>query len=271
MLADTNEKPGVGELYSTAVNGASLRVGNDPAVRTPGDLIAAAGMNAHRTGLALTRLVTEWESGATPPQANPPSVKEIKRSLGVDTSVAEAERRRLVARCTEWAHQENMLRFQRLKALPEIRSGLLFFVRERGWEDGEHMVAAVLRRFLSPVCPVCAGRTKDVVAGTGRLGKRECGECRGTGLVKVPYGRRGEVLLAHMLACIGQSAHDLQQGARSLHRSSANIESREKHRGELSQAQRRRVDAEAKEDLLDDAEAVAEKFRNAFGAKRLRY
>lgn len=79
MLDSSNgnesDKPGVEEQYLTAAATSNLRVGNDSNIRTPGDMIAAAGMNRHRTGLALLRLRTEWD-GAEKPEA--PSAKSIE-------------------------------------------------------------------------------------------------------------------------------------------------------------------------------------------------
>lgn len=63
---DTMEKPDIGEVYATAVGSSNLRVGDDHTIRTGGDLIAAAGMNRHRTGLALRRLLHEWDKSAKP-------------------------------------------------------------------------------------------------------------------------------------------------------------------------------------------------------------
>jgi hypothetical protein len=61
-----NEKPQVGEVYAAACGSSNLQVGNDSTIRTPGDIVAAAGMNKHRTGLALMRLRTEWDRSAKP-------------------------------------------------------------------------------------------------------------------------------------------------------------------------------------------------------------
>lgn len=262
---NTNERRTIEENYSSAVGGSSLRVGVDHAIRTPGDVIAAAGMNRFRTGQALTRLMTEWHSGATPPPTEAPSVKELRQG-GTAPSVLEAEHRRYVAQCTKWNLQEHMLRFQRLKTLPAIRAGLVFYVKDKGWEDAEHLVAAVLRRFLSPVCPACQGRKKRVAPGTGRLDKKDCGECRGTGAAKVPYGYQGQRLLEYIASCTGAAAADLREGAHKLHRGAKNVEDRSNQRARDDAVRMQRAGAEEKADLLADTEAVAEHFRKSMTA-----
>lgn len=75
MFIDTSDAA-IDEAYQGAVGSSNLRVGNDHTLSTPGDMVAAAGMNKHRTGLAALRLRTEWGSAARP---SPPTADEITR------------------------------------------------------------------------------------------------------------------------------------------------------------------------------------------------
>jgi hypothetical protein len=76
-----NEKPQVGEVYAAACGSSNLQVGNDSTIRTPGDIVAAAGMNKHRTGLALMRLRTEWDRSAKPKPMTPAQIEALAQSL----------------------------------------------------------------------------------------------------------------------------------------------------------------------------------------------
>jgi hypothetical protein len=240
---DSDERRGTEEVYAGAISTGSTRVGNDHTIRTPGDVIAAAGMNKHRMGLALARLASEWNSGATPKPKPDPDVKALARQTAErrwarapfvflpivhaeDVKAAEREAERQIKEAGAWQEQEHGLRLQRLKTLPLVRAGLLAYVTSRGWEGGEHLVAAVIQRFLSPVCSACEGRGLRVIPGTNRTGKKACGECKGSGETKVPHGGCGRALLNHMKACTATAARDLREGAYRLRRSGANEASR---------------------------------------------
>jgi len=299
MYAGDNEPRTVDESYAGAVSGSSLRVGNDHTVPTPGDIIAASGMNQYRTGMALLRLLSEWNSGAVPKQGEQPEVKELARQLArrrveneikeagepmkisekrallevvtvqkPDMELARAEQQRLQARATNWQMEENKLRFQRLKTLPTIRAGLLHWAQEKGWDSAEQLVADTLRHFLSPVCPACEGRKRSVIPGTSRAVGRECRKCRGTGEADLQHGGRGRALMGHIRQCIGQASSDLREGAHRLRRGGKNDADRIMHRHHEKVADLQRADAEAKEDLLQDTDAVAARFRDSMKSVR---
>jgi hypothetical protein len=82
MLADATGS--IDEAYQGAVGSSNLRVGNDHTLPTPGDMVAAAGMNKHRTGLLLLRLRTEWGSAARPVKPSPEQITEHARKVPVE-------------------------------------------------------------------------------------------------------------------------------------------------------------------------------------------
>jgi hypothetical protein len=73
------EKPEIGERYATAVGTSNLRVAEHGSAVA--EIIAAAGMNKHRTGLALRRLLAEWDRSAKPHEKTPEEVQELAASL----------------------------------------------------------------------------------------------------------------------------------------------------------------------------------------------
>src|SRR3954463_3216580 len=187
-----DEKRGIEEQYATAVGSSNLRVGNDSNIRTGGDVIAAAGMNRHRMGLALRRLMTEWDKSAKPQPLTPAKIEELARSFKtepaqvggapnphagmVEEFVDGRYRWRLPMviaqeKAEAWHTHEQGLLFMALKTLPGVRDTLVSVAASREWSEPHeavHMVAAVLQWWLHRTCPVCAGRKLKVSAGTGR-------------------------------------------------------------------------------------------------------
>lgn len=252
MLADTNHPPpSVGEIYSSAVGSGSTKVGADSTIRTPGDIIAAAGMNKHRTGLALRRLMTQWTAARK--TITPPTPERIERraaGLRVEPAMLPAangkrnqvpnplaglvcdyiqgkKECRLPIVVAEQLvrheyHQELTLAFLTMKELPSLRAAL----NQRTGDA--HMVAAVLEWFLNPVCPECDGRKERTAHGTGRLSGRLCKPCRGTGERDAPHGWKGQRLASYLKECLSQSARDLREGFNNERRSAANKAERER-------------------------------------------
>lgn len=273
MLADTNDRPSTAESYAGAISEGVSRVAAHKIGRV--DLVASAGMSPYRMGTALMRLVSEWASGATPPPADSPSVRELRKQ-GMSADLAEAESRRLASQCAKWHLHEVQLRLQRLKTLPTVRAGLLHWVNAKGWEDAEGLVAAILQHYLSPKCSKCGGSGLIVIEGTGgRSDGKRCrvDACRRSpvpGELVVPHGGKGKALLAHMRQCTGQAAADMREGTRSLRHSLAKDVERYNQRARQRTEELQRADAEARADLLDDAARVAAHFEKALGAPRRR-
>lgn len=304
---DNTKRPDIQERYAGAVSTGSTKVGRDPALGTAGDIVLAAGMGKYRTGQALLRLASEWHSGAVPKAGRLPGLKELARQLAkarveedircqhtdrgltmaqkqkmraavtvtkADMEVAEAEQRRLNARATDWTSQENQLRFQRMKSLPAVREALLNWTGEKGWEDGEHLIASVLQRFLSPVCPACSGTALQVSPGTfGREVVRRCKVCADEnekGTVKVPHGWRGKRLLEYLDVCTKSAAHDIGQGLARDRRGSANTEARGKIAAKDEAERLTRVARVDEADAKQDKEAVAKHFKDSMGVRHHR-
>lgn len=275
MLADTNERPGISETYAGAVGRGSSQVINDPQRKTPGDLIASAGMSPYRLGASLMRMQSQWQGSAAPPRAEVPDVKALARQAardraegGIDHAtmtldqkrairagakvqrsdldLAAAEQRRLYARATDWSMAENKLRFQQLKELPTVRAALNRYATQRGWiDEAAALVAEALRCYLSPVCHACLGRKRGVIEGTARAIGKECRKCRGTGEVRVSGKIRSMVGYLH--SCAGEAAGDLREGAYKLRRSDGGTKTRAEHRHHEQVAKLRQADAEDRE------------------------
>jgi hypothetical protein len=289
---NSEERRTLSESYTSAVSLGNSRV---QAHRlTPADLIVAAGMNRNRMGIALMRLASEWNSGAVPKPVDAPDVKALAREIAkhrveeeirsqdtgnglaqskkremraavtitkADLEQAHRELNDLQAQSVDWNLEENKLRFQRLKTLTWVRSGLVYWAHEREWEEAEHIVASVLRYFLSPNCPACNGSGLQMVPGTlGRDAKRVCKECRDNklrGKRNVPHGGRGRKLLDHLQACIGTAVRDLREGTYRTRRDDLSEHERQEQREEEQAIALRRAGAEARRDAKSDPAKIA--------------
>lgn len=213
MLDGNNEPPTMQESYASAVSAGNTRVQEHKF--THADLIPSAGMSHYRTGKALMRLVSEWNSSAVPTESEPPEVKSLARQIAqqrVRESIAAKERQaerplhtvsekralmaavtlqrsdmdlakamhwQLKARATDWHFKDNRDRFDGLKSLPTVRAGLVHWVQAKGWEDAERLVAGILRHYLSPKCPACGGSGVREFAGNQRRGAgKPCSACK---------------------------------------------------------------------------------------------
>jgi hypothetical protein len=215
-MIEEQTKPDIAEQYSSAVGTSNLRV--DGQRRTPADMVIAAGMNEHRLGMSLRRLATEWDAVGKPPKASPENLEAMAAKYpreengmviyhGKEVTPAMAAHREAAA----WHAHEMGLLFQRLKTLPEVRAALVHWATEKGMEGPEHVVGAVLQWWLSPLCPVCHGVKKKIIAGTGRTSSKDCYECKGSGEKKVPHGADGRRVAGHIKGCLNSAVAGLRR------------------------------------------------------------
>jgi hypothetical protein len=217
---DPNPPPTAEESYATSAGASNLRVEADR--RTPADMVIAAGMNQHRLGLALMRLMTEWDASAKPVPMTAKRIEELSRTYpkqanglvlakGRDGKDEEVLPLVLAQReAAQWHSHELGLLLQRMKSLPFVRDGMLVEARSHGWEEPERIVASVLQWWLHKVCPVCNGSKFKVVAGTGRTGSKACSKCKGSGDRTPPHGWQGRKLLTYINVCRVAAIQGLQ-------------------------------------------------------------
>lgn len=263
-----DERAGIHEQYAAAVGSSNLRVGNDSSIRTPGDLIAAAGMNKHRTGLALRRLLTEWDKSAIPHPPTPALIESIAATLEIEPDDCEEkglvwDRQKRVYRkpreiaeetAARWYANELRLLALSLKRLPEVRDALVYLYGD------SHVVSKVLEWWLSkPNCRDCGGRCERLIAGTNHLSGKPCKKCRGTGKEDPPHGQQGQYIANHIHGCLAASARDLREGGAAWKRSESSDADRDVTAGHEKRQQfdrHRSAEVTAKE-----REVIAEHFR----------
>lgn len=209
-------KPDLAERYTSAVGTSNLRVQAERS--SPADMVIAAGMNPHRLGMALRRLVTEWDAQPKPRKIS----REVLEALAaayprLETGMVDWKGQLITPaqaahrEAQEWHAHELGLLFQRLKTLPEVRAALIHWAADKGMEGPEHIVGAVLQWWLTPACPVCHGVKKRIIEGTGRTSSKDCGECKGSGERKLPHGLEGRRVLAHMQNSMNSAVVNLRR------------------------------------------------------------
>lgn len=227
--SDTQDRPDLEESYAVAAASSNMRVGNDSTLRTPGDMIAAAGMNRHRTGLALLRLRSEWASSARPAAPTEAQITALASSYQVERKGEHAGKVRVVGKdgkphfrlparqarheAGEWYAGELLCLLENLKSLTWVRSALLARARMGGWAPDVHAVARALLWWLDPKCTACGGAKERVIPDSGgRTNGRTCRHCRGTGVEDPPHGRAGERIAGYIRGCITAAKRELQEG-----------------------------------------------------------
>lgn len=159
-MQETNEKPDIAEMYTSATHTSNLRV--EAEIRGQADMIIAAGMSPSRLGSALLRLHSEFDG------ASKPSGKATQTDA--------------------------TLLMINLKSLPGVREQLLIIAGRLGM-DGV-VVPAVLHWWLYRTCHVCHGTELELTekGPTGRV----CKACRGSGESLLPYGEAGKKMLNYI-------------------------------------------------------------------------
>lgn len=213
----SDEKPNLGERYSTAISTSNMRVDVDRS--TPADLVIAAGMNQHRLGMALRRLQTEWDAAAKPTRPTAQAIKALAASYAripstglVDVEGVFYTPEQAAHRDADlWHAHELGILFQRLKTLPEVRAGLGHWANNKGLDNPEHAVGSVLQWWLAPVCPACHGAKKRVIPGTGRTSSKDCPACRGAGERNLPHGAAGRMVLGYIRNAMNCAGVDMKR------------------------------------------------------------
>lgn len=220
---DEEKRACIGEQYMTAVGTSSLKV--DLERRTVADQVIAAGMNPHRLGMALRRLMAEWDGKAKPQPMTAQMIEALAASL--DRVPAGKENAGLVRQdkdgkilyrtppavaadqAQDWHTHELGLLFMGLKTLPMVRDALVHWADEQEIEGGVHVAAAVLQWWLSPKCPVCKGLGFKVEEGTNRKSGKACRykHCAG-GELRLPHQAAGRRMLALIRSALAHSARE---------------------------------------------------------------
>lgn len=183
-MLTNDEKRGIEEVYTSAMNSSDLRVEAD----RPGDadVIIVAGWTQARIGGAMLRLHTEYDSTEKPRMADVEYFYEpmLRTAESNGRKLSKEERKNLKRRAHEKKHEFNVqqlgLFLERLKALPDVRQQAALQMMKWGMgrshdpitcsertEEREHD-AQMLKRLREAVAAAPAG-SADLEAANAEL------------------------------------------------------------------------------------------------------
>ena len=200
-----DEKPGIEEMYTTAVNTSNLRV--EAEKRGDGDVIIAAGWNQARIGGALLRLHTEFDGA-----------EKVRQATAADFLApgkhSKDERKAASRRAHAFNMHEAGLLLQKLKSWPDVRTQVTLQMVRWKVEDAEAKGVEVLRWWLAQACPVCNGTKMQTAQDTNRHNGKICHDCAGTGIREIPgmvdgWHQAGRRLATWLDQCVARNRASL--------------------------------------------------------------
>lgn len=205
-------RPGVEELYETAINTSDLTVSS--VCRGAADVLIAVGGSPSLLGAAMLRLHSEWDVAAKPIKPIDRAIDALALTLPrvegrVDTAAA-----RLIAR--QWYEQQLHGLVSKLKALPAVRAEVAVQAEKWGMDDANDKAGAVIKYWLDQTCHACDGLMRQRVPGAPALSHRLCPACHGSGVSHVPYGQDGRRLANYMDRCVEAARTSIKNRLRSL-------------------------------------------------------
>lgn len=151
MQQTDDRPPDVDELYISASHTSNLRV--EAERRGPGDVLIAAGWSKSRVGMALLRLMSEWDGSAKGPNMT-------------DTDFT-------------------LLRIK-LKSLSSVLDQMGQVMGKMGIPETQDRVGPIVGHWLCQDCPTCRGLKLEVVKNAPALSALRCKSCHGTGKRPIP-------------------------------------------------------------------------------------
>lgn len=191
-------RPGVDELYETAVNAKDLTVTSR--VRGAADILIAVGGSPTRLGTAMLRLHSEWEAAAKPIKPSEVDVKRLALTMPDKKGRPDVVGARRLA--GEWYVDQLAALVGRLKALPMVRAELMQQAQRWGMQDAEDKSCHVIRYWLDQTCHACHGLARQRMVGAPVLSPRLCPVCHGSGVNHPPCGSDGRRLANFMDRCV---------------------------------------------------------------------
>lgn len=205
--ADTQERPGIEEHYTSSTNTSNMTV--EARRRMPADDIIAAGWSRSRIGGVLMRLHSEFDGSSKPDRPTAESIQALAATYprnrdglvridGLTLKPAQAAKRER----DRWFRHEQALLFSKLKSLPDARRELILWCGRAGISGGEHKAPVLLLWWLDKTCVECGGTKYELIPGTPALSNRICQHCAGTGEAHLPHGQDGRKIERFILDCL---------------------------------------------------------------------
>ncbi len=200
----------VAERVISACNASSLKVN----VNTRGsvDTLIAMGWSEHQFGMALQRLVSEYDGVTKPkPLSHDHMVslvltyradKKVKRTTKECEALAKAEAAR-------WLSNEKALFLPRLKTLSAVIQHLTVYAAKGMIQEPQQRATVSISYWLDKKCDHCTGRKFELIPDAPSLSAKPCWHCQGAGEKAMPYGQIGHRLVGYLEKCAGYAAADV--------------------------------------------------------------
>lgn len=182
MTYETSDRPGLEEQYLLATSTSDLTLNPDRTCAATH--LIAAGLSSNMMADALNRLRSDWVKAARPRKATEAEILARAGELPKVKGKPDLKRARIEALMTY--NRELRSRAHGLRGWVPALSLLLEQAERQGWDvDG---MSPALYHWIQPVCPVCDGRRKMVIAGSPCLSDQTCRYCGGSGEWPTPPG-----------------------------------------------------------------------------------
>jgi hypothetical protein len=207
-------RPGVEELYETAINTSDLTVSS--VCRGAADILIAVGGSASRLGAAMLRLHSEWDASAKPARPASSAIEALALTLPRVNGRVQMVAARSMA--YQWYEQQLHGLVSKLKALPVVRAEVAYQAEKWGMDDANDKAGAVIKYWLDQTCHTCDGLMRQRVPGSPALSHRLCPVCNGSGVSHAPCGQDGRRLANYMDRCVEDARNSIKNRLRSLKR-----------------------------------------------------
>ena len=197
------------ERYMNGTNSSNLRVCAE--VESGADVIIAAGWSHSRVGMALLRLVSEWDGVSKPRRMSQAAIDAYAKTLPGN---AKEQAKQAQADSDRWLLHEQKLMLGRVKALPSMRDQLIHMAGKVGAADPANDSIAVLLWWLDKTCTTCHGQQREVIKDTPILSDVVCPVCKGSGEKRLPCGKSGRRLATLMGDCLSAARESLKKRLR---------------------------------------------------------
>ena len=214
-MADTEDKPGLDEVYEVACNARSLKMIDSEHGRSAVDVLIASGWSPSRLGGALMRLHSAYDAAEKPERKTALSVKEWKKVLHREDEARRAHAEQRV-RYEQWYRSEVELLLSRLAAFPAVRQQLTYKAEDWRMENPQEKAVATIRFWLSQHCAACGGTKWQLIPGTLRQTDKPCMACLGGGYGSPPFNQEGRRLLNYLDACLAAARQSLKRNLSNM-------------------------------------------------------
>lgn len=211
-----NNRAGIEERYCSAVKASNLSSEASDGGTTHLDVLCAAAWSKSDLGVAVLRLVSEFDGIDWPKAPTNEQINTIKASLSRCPSLTRDQARDLQRKASDraWAAYKTNSRecACRLKSMGKCVDLLGEWAESKGIQYGRMKSASALVSYLDARCPTCQGRERVAVAGSPYLSGKVCHTCGGTGERPVTGGADVRLIIDRIKSAVLSARMGMSRG-----------------------------------------------------------